>query len=198
MSYSYDRTASSGRTAAYNITKVEVRLDVDLYPEKVSWTPKGNVLMVGDAVFLLPNAKHKSQPYELEVTEDGTVLRCSCPAGPLQKHLIFLAATSRKRELAELIVDLKDRGKLPKAVPAPIPERSWGAAQTPFVNMEDAQLNKVIQALVSGENLWMDGEVSKAQMPARMRQLREQYRRMPPAQQSKMYQEYINGATERY
>jgi hypothetical protein len=196
MSYSYDRTASAQRIATFNITKEEVRLDVDLDPEKVSWTPEGKVLMVGKATFLLPHSKYKSEPYELEVAEDGTVLRCACP-DPMQKHLIYIAATARKRELAELISDEKTRGGLVKPA-APEPERFWGAAQAPFVNMEDAQLNKVIQALVSGENLWMDGEVSKAQMPARMRQLREQYRRMPPAQQSKMYQEYINGATERY
>ena len=195
MSYSYDRTASE-RTATFNITKEAVDVDVNLDPEKVSWTPKGQVLMVGRATFVLPNAKYKSQPYELEVAENGAVLRCSC-SDPMQKHLIYIAATARKRELAELISDEKTRGGLVKPT-APEPERSWGAAQTPFVNMEDAQLNKVIQTLVSGENLWMDGEVSKAQMPARMRQLREQYRRLPPAQQSKMYQEYINGATERY
>jgi hypothetical protein len=44
----------------------------------------------------------------------------------------------------------------------------------------------------------MDGEVSRAQMPVRMRNLREHYRHMTPEKQQKMYQEYINGNHGRY
>lgn len=112
MSYSYDRQASS-RTAAFLLTKVVVDVDVNLYPEKLSWTPKGSILAVGRASFVLPHREHQGQPYELELSEDGTVLRCSCP-DPMQEQLIHMAAKARKRELAELIEDEKHRGNLRK------------------------------------------------------------------------------------
>lgn len=112
MAYSYDRCAST-RTASFNITKLEVGVDVNLDPEKVSWASSGRVLMTGKATFVLPNNRYKSQPYELEVAEDGTVLRCSCP-DPMQEQLLSMAAKARKRELAELVEDQKDRGGLRK------------------------------------------------------------------------------------
>jgi hypothetical protein len=110
---SYDRRASTNRTATFNITKLEVDVDVNLDPEKVVWAPNGKVLLTGKATFVLPNNRHKGQPYELEVSEDGTVLRCSC-SDPMQEQLIYMAAKARKRELVELIVDQKDRGDLRK------------------------------------------------------------------------------------
>jgi hypothetical protein len=110
MPYSYDRTV---RTAAYLVDKLSVEVDVNLYPEKLSWAGGGKVLMTGTAEFVLPGSKYKSQPYELEVSEDGTAQKCECP-DPLHHHLIWMAAKSRKRDLAELIADQKDRGSLRK------------------------------------------------------------------------------------
>lgn len=112
MPYSYDRTASD-RTAAFLVDKLTVAVDVNLYPEKLSWAGEGMVLMTGTAEFVLPGHKYKSEPYELEVAEDGTVKACKCP-DPLHHHLIWMAAKSRKKDLAELIVDQKDRGSLRK------------------------------------------------------------------------------------
>ena len=105
MAYSYDRIA------AYLIDKLSVDVDVHLYPAKLSWGPGGMVLMRGTAEFVLPGHKYKSQPYELEVLEDGTVQKCRCP-DPLHHHLIWLTAKARKRDLHELIIDQKDRGQL--------------------------------------------------------------------------------------
>lgn len=101
------------RTAAYLVDKLSVEVDVNLYPEKMSWVGEGKVLMTGTAEFVLPGHKYKSQPYELEVSEDGTLQKCKCP-DPLHHHLIWMAAKARKRDLAELIIDQKDRGSLRK------------------------------------------------------------------------------------
>jgi hypothetical protein len=108
MAYSYDHRT---RTAAFNISKVVMDIDVDLYPEKLSWTSSGKVLMTGVAEFVLPNRKHKSKPYELETSEDGTVQQCKCE-DPMHRQMIWIAADKRKRELAELIEDQKQRGGL--------------------------------------------------------------------------------------
>lgn len=105
--YSYDRTA------AFFVDKLSVEVDVNLYPDKLSWAGPGKVLMTGTAEFVLPNHKYKSKPYELEVSEDGTALKCRCP-DPMHQHLIWMAAKARKRGLAELIDDQKGRGSLRK------------------------------------------------------------------------------------
>lgn len=109
MSYSYDRT----KTAAFFIDKLVVDVDVNLYPDKLSWAGEGKVLMVGTAEFVLPGHKYKSQPYELEVLEDGTAQKVTC-SDPMHQHLIWLGAKARKKGLAELIEDQKDRGPLRK------------------------------------------------------------------------------------
>lgn len=107
------KSGSSSRSAAFLVDKLSVEVDVNLYPEKLSWAGEGKVLMTGAAEFVLPNHKYKSEPYELEVLEDGTAQACRC-SDPLHHHLIWLAAKARKRGLAELIVDQKDRGSLRK------------------------------------------------------------------------------------
>lgn len=99
------------RTAAFLVDKLSVDIDVNLYPEKLSWAGEGKVTMKGSAEFVLPGHKYKSEPYELEVLEDGTAKSCKCP-DPLHHHLIWMAAKARKRDLAELIEDQKDRGSL--------------------------------------------------------------------------------------
>lgn len=108
MPYSYER-----RTAAFFVDKLSVEVDVNLYPDKLSWAGGSMVLMTGTAEFVLPNYKYKSAPYELEVAEDGTAKGVKCP-DPLHHHLIWLAAKARKRDLAELIADEKVRGALRK------------------------------------------------------------------------------------
>lgn len=107
------KSGSSAKTAAFLVDKLSVEVDVNLYPEKLSWAGEGRVLMTGVAEFVLPGHKYKSEPYELEVSEDGTARKCSCP-DPLHHHLIWLAAKDRKRPLAELIADQKDGGSLRK------------------------------------------------------------------------------------
>ena len=109
MSYNYYRT----KTAYFNIKNVSVEIDVDLAPEKLSWGAGGKVVMTGKAGIVLPNKKYTSEPYELEVSEDGTYSKCSC-SDPVQEHLIAIAAKNRKRELAELIKDEKESGSLKK------------------------------------------------------------------------------------
>ncbi len=111
--YDYSRRASTSRTAYFNVDKVRVDVDVNLDPDKLSWTPEGKVLFVGTASFVLPNKKHKSQPYKLVTSEQGVVLECTC-SDPLHEQLIFIAAKENKRELAMLIEDEKQRGGLRK------------------------------------------------------------------------------------
>ncbi len=101
------------KTAAFLVDKLAVDVDVNLYPEKLSWVGGGKVLMTGSAEFVLPGHKYKSEPYELEVLEDGTAQKATC-SDPLHHHLIWLAAKARKKDLAELIQDQKDRGSLRK------------------------------------------------------------------------------------
>lgn len=112
MPYSYDFRYAV-RTAAFLVDKLSVEVDVNLYPEKLSWASEGKVLMVGSAEFVLPGDKYKSAPYELEVLEDGTAKGVKC-SDPLHHHLIWIAAKARKKDLAELIEDQKDRGSLRK------------------------------------------------------------------------------------
>lgn len=109
MPYTYDRT----RIAAFLIDKVVVDVDVNLYPEKLAWASDGKVVITGTAEFVLPHNKYKSQPYELEASEDGTVSKTTC-SDPMHKQLIAMAARDRKRALAELIKDEKERGALRK------------------------------------------------------------------------------------
>jgi hypothetical protein len=105
--------AASIRTAYFNVGKVKVVVDVNLDPDKVSWTPEGKVLFVGTASFVLPNKKHKSQPYKLVVSEQGVATDCTC-SDPMHEQLILLAAKENKRELSMLIEDEKQRGGLRK------------------------------------------------------------------------------------
>ena len=116
MAYSYDRTAAH-RTAHFLVRKLVVDVDVNLDPDKLSWTTEGKILMVGKASFVLPHNKYESQPYEMELTEDGTLLRCTCP-DPMHRQLVSMAARDRKHELVELIEDQKTRGGLRKRASA--------------------------------------------------------------------------------
>jgi hypothetical protein len=61
---------------------------------------------------------------------------------------------------------------------------------TPLSDMSDRQLNEVIEEMVGPEGIWMDGELPRSQYPARMRQLREEYRRMSPRQQQDVMGQY--------
>jgi hypothetical protein len=123
---------------------------------------------------------------------------------PIIKAQSFIGQNSDLRTLNMALQTLTtiEEGLKEKLKPAPVPVRpapvSPRSDAKPFSDMEDGPLNKVIEALVSSENLWMDGEVSRAQMPVRMRNLREHYRHMTPEKQQKMYQEYINGNHGRY
>jgi hypothetical protein len=97
---------------SYLVDKLSIEVDVNLYPEKLSWLGD-NVLMTGMAEFVLPGHKYKSASYDLEVTEDGIVKSAKC-SDPFHQHLIWLTAKARKKDLAELIVDEKERGSLRK------------------------------------------------------------------------------------
>lgn len=105
------RSIPRSKTAHFLVDKLSVELDIDLNPAKLSWLGQGAVLLTGVAEFILPGHKYQSEPYSLEVLEDGTVQKCKC-GDPLHQHLIWMTAKARRRGLAELISDQKDRGSL--------------------------------------------------------------------------------------